>query len=386
MGLLNLDIDSLRFLLVISVLVGSVVYAIWHLSAGGVFTGGYVLILALVGEWLVLAAVIVICFLSLLLVKQFAIRFFALSKLWLFYSFVLIGAVLMACLTVASAQATSMANPGELTIVLVIGAYITPGLLAFNIAHQGLRKTFIGVGAVVVGSVVIAVPVISLADFIYPLTTTPLVTGFGEIPAGLYWLVVLASILFSGALRLSFGLRSGGFVGAVFIVQMLSVAAVIAIVSSAIIAHVIAKFLARRIVFSPRQEFQLALLIGMMVAWTSLYWASLMGWIPALAANAYALQPLLAVGLLAADMGRTDSSMVKSLIGISVVVGFLAIVLFAATGSGFIAGASTALLVIGVPLILIMPAVRTTVRNWRLSEEVGRQEAQALLNSHDRNG
>jgi hypothetical protein len=386
MGLLNLDIDSLRFLLVISVLVGSVVYAIWHLSAGGVFTGGYLLILALVGEWLVITAVVLICCISLLLVKQIAIRFLALSKLWLFYSFVLIGALLMAFLTAASSGITSAMAPGELGIVFVVGSYVTPGLLSYDIARQGLRKTLVGVGLVMLGSFVVVFPILSLADFIYPLTTTPFVMGFGEIPAGLYWLIVLASILFSGALRLSFGFRSGGFIGAVFIVQMFSITAVIAIFSSAIVAHVIAKFIARRVVFSPRQEFQLALLIGMMVAWTSLYWASLMGWIPALAANAYALQPLLAVGLLAADMGRSDSSMAKSLIGISFVVGFLTIVLYAATGSGFFAGTSTALLVIGVPLILILPAARAIARTWRLAEEVGRQEAQALLDAHNRNG
>jgi hypothetical protein len=379
MGIVILDIDTLRFVLVASVVAGFAVYSLLRISSGGVFTSGYLVILGLLGEWVLILAVVLVSAISYVVVKRITLRFFALPKVWTFFGFVLASATLMSVFTLASTRFGPFVFPGGLEIVLVVGAYITPGLLAYDIAHQGFTPTMIGVGLVGLGTILLTVPVIAWADFLVPISTTPYVLGFGEIPAGLYWLVVLAAIVFSGALRLSFGVRSGGFIGAVFIVQMFSLAAVVTIVSASIAAYLIATLISRYIIFSPRQQFHLALMIGMMVAWTSLYWASLLGWVPALAANAFALQPLLAVGLIAADMRRPESSVTHTLIGVGSSVVFLVLVIFAATGSGIIAGAATVMLVLGVPLILLIPGLKSMTRNWRLAREAGSQEAQALL-------
>ena len=382
--MVTLDIDTLRFLLVAAVAVGFVVYATTHLSAGGVFTGGYIVILILIGEWLLIASVIFTAAVALYVIRRYATRFIALPKVWTFFGLTLTSALVMSALTLASQQLGPVLLPGDLELVLIAGSYITPGLIAYDVAHQGLRKTMLGLSLVMLGTVIVVLPVIALADALHPLSTTAYVTTFGAIPQGMYWLIVLAAVLFSGALRLTFGLRSGGFIGAVFMLEMYGLIALMTIVLAALAAAFIASLLARFIVMSPRQEFHLALLIGMMSAWTSLYWAAEIGWEPALAANAFALQPLLAVGLLAADMRRPQSGFIQPIIGVALTLLFLFAVLYSATGSGPIMWGTTFLLLVGVPALMLVPGVRELRNSWSSAERAGRKVAEAVANGDER--
>ena len=262
--------------------------------------------------------------------------------------------------------------PYGLQFALLTGACVTPGLIAYDLAHQGPRPTLGGLAAVVGGTLLITVPVLVLANVLHPESSTQYVPGYGDIPPGKYWLATLASVFFCVALRLSFALRAGGFIGALFLTEMLSVAAFVTVIASALFTHAFVRIFARRVVLTPRQEFQVAMLVGMMVAWTSLYWATAWGWGPALGANAYALEPLLAVGLIASDMGRRNSSAARTVFAVTLAVGFIWLVLFAATADPPQSWLTAPVLLIGVPALLLLPGLQQLRATWVLSIAAGR--------------
>ena len=94
----------------------------------------------------------------------------------------------------------------------------------------------------------------------------------------------------------------------------------------------------RYVVISPRQRGMLALILGALIAWGSLYWASALGWAPAMEANAYTLSPLLAVGLIASDMGRSNSDALRTAIGTAVAALGIAAGIWLTASLGFTAG------------------------------------------------
>jgi energy-converting hydrogenase Eha subunit E len=107
------------------------------------------------------------------------------------------------------------------------------------------------------------------------------------------------------------------------------------------------------------------------VAWFGLYWGARLGWRPAQEANRYALEPLLVVGLLATDMGRTRSGPVRSVVGLVLATAFVSVVLVLATdGTPASATSSAALLIIGTG-ILVTPAVVRLRASWRNAVELG---------------
>jgi hypothetical protein len=124
-------------------------------------------------------------------------------------------------------------------------------------------------------------------------------------------------------------------------------------------------------VLTPRQRFHVEFLFGALSAWFGLYWGARLGWLPAQEANRYALEPLLVVGLLATDMGRSRSGAIRSVIGLVLATGFVASVLWLATrGDTASASSAAALLIVGTGL-LVAPAVQRLRASWRNAEELG---------------
>lgn len=370
--LLTLDTDTIRFLLVMSVVVGAAVYARWFLAAGGTLTGGYLVLLVLLGEWELILAMLCVTWISYWVVKVVMTRHFALPKVWLFCGFVVISAVSMAVITMAFRSLGTIDLPFGTQFALISGSYITPGLIAYDLAHQGLRPTMIGMTAVFGGTLLVAIPVLMVANVLHPESSLRYVPGYGNIPPGLFWLATLASVFICVALRLSFAARAGGFIGPLFITEMLSWQAMVTITSAALVAYVITRHVNRVILLTPRQRFQVSLVMGMMCAWTGLYWGARVGWMPALAANSYALEPLLAVGLLAAEMGRRGSSVLRTLSATAVAVAFITLVLYAATSDAPQSLISTPLLLLGVPAVLLLPAILDLRAAWHTSVSAGR--------------
>ena len=373
--LLVVDLDLSRFILVAAVVVAMVVYSRFHLAVAGTLTGGYLVLLALTGSWATILAVIAVAFATRYLVRGLVTRLLPLPKRWILMAQVAVGVLLMAALVHLSGAFGPLVMPWGFSLILTTGAYITPGLMSYDLSQQGIVPTGVGLGLVVLGSLVATIPVLLLANVVDPQTSTRYVDVPGNLPVHLFWWAALAVVLFTAAVQLSFDLRTGGFIGALFLFEFLTPAAFLTVGAAALTTYGIVQVLERLIVWTPRQRFQVSLAVGAMVAWTSLYWASLTGWVPALEANAYALAPLLTVGLIASDMGRARSGIVRTLAGTGAAIAFLALVVATAQmGSPWGPMASVALVVIG-PTVLLIPAVKRLRRSWRRAVEVGQEVA-----------
>lgn len=369
--LLALDVDTLRFLVVAGVLVGALVYARLGLVAGGTLTGGYLAILAIRGDWNAIAVVIGVAAVVHHLVRSILTRHFALPKSWVFSAFVLASSLLTAVLRVTADHVGALELPGDLEIYFAVAAYVTPGLIAYDFAHQGFRPTLIGFGLVFIGTLALVVPVLALANWWRPESTTIFEPVVGQIPDGWFWLAALASTSMSIALRLSAGIRSAGFLGAVFLVEFVTIEAFVTVIVAALVAKSITDVIRRFVIVTPRQRFEISLVIGAMAAWTGLYWGTRLGWAPAAEANVYAIEPLVVVGLLTSDLGRTRVRAWKVIVGLVGTSAYVWTVVEFATSEHPALWVAAVVLSVGAPVVVAVPAIRTVRRSWSNAVRIG---------------
>jgi hypothetical protein len=371
-GLLALDIDTMRFVLVGSVVAAAVVYARFGLSTAGSLTSAYVVLLILQGEVDAVAGLAVVALATHLAVRSLLVRHVALTAEWLFTAFVVVSALATSALLVLFRATGPIGLPGDAELLIVVGTFVTPGLVAYDVASQGSAATARGFGAAVAGTLALTVPVLAFANVVAPQSDVTVVEVAGAIPDGRYWIAVLAAVLLASAVRLQFRVRAAGFLGAVFLAEFLTLSAFVTVLAAATAAAVLTKRLATRVILTPRQRFHAAFLLGALAAWTGLYWGTRFGWGPAIEANQYALEPLLAVGLLAADMGRNAVRAWRPVLALTVTTAFVAgvVVLVEVDGPlGWPVAAAAALVV--VPTLVVLPAVSRLRRSWTNAVALG---------------
>lgn len=347
-----------RLLLVLSVGVAFAVYTRLHLVGGGSVTGGYVAILVVTGQWSTLLGSALVTLLTLIIVRGFVLRFFGLPRSWQFTIAVFIGAVITAVLAAIVPAWISLGEP--LGLAITFGAFVIPGLVSYDVSHQGFPQTMLALGLVSGATLAICVPVFLLLQGL-PAGSPDDVPFIQRIPTDLMPFAVIAVIVIGAVLRFSLNLRSGGFIGALFIVEFFSPEAFLAVGAAALATQVIMILIEWRVVLSWRQRAMVALMLGALVAWAGLYWASAFGWLPAMEANLYTLSPLLATGLMAADMGRKGSDVLRTFLGTGLAALILAVLLWFTTTLGLAAGIGT-LLVVSLGLIPGIVALRAPRR------------------------
>ena len=379
-NVLTVDIDMIRFVIIASVVVGAVVYARLGLSAGGTLTGGYLTILGLQQRWGVILSVTAAAAIAYVVVRRVLTRSLPLPKSWIFLAFVTTSAITTTVIHLAFHRIGSLELPGGLEIFLTVGSYITPGLIAYDLAHQGFRPTSVGLGLGILGTVAIVAPVLVLANWWRPQTSTVYLPFEGNVPDGWFWLAALSSTFMACALRASFAVRSAGFIGAVFLVEFLTPEAFITVAVAAMTANLIVRGVQRLVILTPRQRFEVAMMVGAMSAWTGLYWGARLGWAPAEEANNYAVEPLVVVGLLASDLGRSRSSTTKVFVGLLVTVGFVWIVTWLASSGEPWQWTVSGLILVGVPALVFVPGVRSLRREWRNAVQLGVETAASNRN------
>ena len=359
------DPSLFRLLLVLSVGAAFAVYTRLHLVGGGSVTGGYLAILVVTGEWSTILGTVVVTGLTLIVMRGFILRFLGLPRSWQFTIAVLVGAALTGLLAAVVPPYISLGEP--LGIAMTFGAFVVPGLIAYDVSHQGFPQTMLALASVTGITLVVCVPAFLLLQGLPP--GTPDAAPFVQrIPPDLMPYAVVAVIVAGGALRFSLGLRSGGFIGALFIVEFFSPEAFLAVGAAALTTHLLMWFIERRVVLTGRQRGMIALMLGALVAWAGLYWASVFGWLPAQEANLYVLSPLLATGLMAADMGRSGSDVIRTFIGTGAAALILAALLWITDHYGLLIG-SGALLLVALGSI---PGIVALREPWRQAERSGK--------------
>ena len=354
-----------RFLLVVSVAIAFAVYTRFHLVGGGSVAGGYVAILAITAQWETLLGSALVTVLTLIVLRGIILRFVALPRSAIFVLSVLTSALLTVALLTVTPFVQEVS--GFVGISIAFGAFVVPGLLCYDISHQGPLRTVVALGAVSVGTVAVCLPAF-LAMQGLPTGTEDVAPIVERIPPDLLPFGIIAAIVIGGALRFTFGLRSGGFIGALFIIEFFTITAFVTVILAALATHLLTRVYERYVFMSPRQRSMFALILGSLIAWASLFWASALGWAPAMEANAYTLSPLLAVGLVAADMGRPASGVMRTIIGTMLTALGIAAGLWITQSLGLLAGIAYLLAVTA----LVTPAAMDIARSYSAAAAAGR--------------
>lgn len=354
-----------RLLLVVSVAIAFAVYTRFHLVGGGSVAGGYIAILAITGTWQTLLGVAVVTLLTLSIVRGLILRFAALPRSMIFVLAVLTGAVLTTVLIAITPVIESVS--GFVGVSIAFGAFVVPGLISYDVSHQGFPRTMLALGLVTAGTLAICLPTFLLISGL-PASTENVAPIVERIPERSLDYAILLAIVAGGVLRFTGGLRTGGFIGALFIVEFFTITAFITVLAAALVTHALVRVYDRLVLMSPRQRSMFALILGALVAWFSLYWGSALGWTPAMEANAYTLSPLLAVGLVAADMGRSRSDALRTVVGTAIACVVIAIGVWITAGLGPIAGVIYLIALAAAAT----PGILTVVRAWGAAEAAGR--------------
>lgn len=369
-----LDNDVLRFVLVASVVISFLVYTRFHLVAGGSVTGGFVAGLALFGHWEVILWVVLLALATALVMRVVVLRFVLFPKSIVLPLFVLVGAALGGVLLLLL-PGTVESDTALWGIIAAYGALVTPGLLAYDLVNQRAVPTLVAVGVVAVLTLALVVPIaLAAADLPSGYSTTEM-TLATRLSVEQIWLGAFAAIALGFALKFSFGLRSGGFLGAFFLVELLTWEAFVTVGAGAVTAALAVRAARRWLILSPRQHAQISLVLGALIAWAGLYWLTTFGWDPAIQANSLAIAPLLAVGLIAADMGRPDSGIIRTGVGVGIAAVLIAALLAIAPSIG--PGGAYAALAVATILIAVPGATRLW-RQWRVLVTQGREAAAAI--------
>lgn len=355
-----------RLLLVVSVAVAFALYTRLHLVGGGSLSGGYIAILIVSGQWWTLLGLIVVTAVTMALMRGVLLRLFALPRSWVFVMSVLMSSLVTVALAALAPVFESVTSVYALAIAF--GAYVVPGLLCYDASHQGIQRTALALASITLVTLALCWPAFALMSGL-PESTPNVAPFVARIPADLMPFAIVAAIVIGAVLRFTGNLRTGGFIGALFISEFFTVQAFLAVGATAVIAHVVMRAYGHYVVMTPRQRSMGALILGAIIAWGSIYWGAALGWVPAMESNAFALSPLLAVGLMAADMGRSNGGVLRTLVGTGIAVIGIAAALQVAQSFGLIAGVGLLMLL----CVGAVPAILGLARSWQAAERAGRE-------------
>lgn len=377
------DVDTERFVAIVGIALAFALYTRTRLITGGTITPAYLVILALNGRFTAIAVTVVVALIALVLVRVVLLSRVALSRAWLSGALILTGALVNTVLDLASRQYTQPFFGVE-QLVLVLGLYVTPGLIAYDWERQGFWKTNTAIVFVAASTIVLTSPVLWFAKQLLPGSSAVVIRGVGRIPDELWWLASVLAVASTLLLRFGPGWRSAGFIGGLFVFEALTPVTFGLAVVFAVATLLVVGGLARVTVLTPRQWFQVSLIIGALLSWFGLYWFTRLGYEPAIIANGFSLEPLLIVGLMASDMARTDSSVTRTILGTAASAALVGGgVLLAGTGwIGLIAAGAIATVAILASLSVAIRQMRGQAREaMTLGEQVRADYESALHQS-----
>lgn len=367
-----LELDLMRMTLIVGVVIAAIIYQRTRLLSGGLITGAYLALLISKGDLGDLLGWAIITVITFAIIKLIT-HLLAFPKAWVLTFAIVSSATLHAVAVLLSGGKGNNDSLwlGGLEVVLAGGMYLTPGLTAYDLARQGWIKT-IGVLAVISAVTLgVTLGVAELGNLSGPQLplTAPVSVFYTDMS---FPVVMLICITVAEVMRLSFGLGSGGIIGAVFFVELLvgnlwSFVVIIALVAiTVLITYGVNKIL----VITPRQSFQFTFILGSLIAWIGLSLGSLWGIEPAIQANSYALEPLLAVALISTDVARFGTG--KTILGKVFVLTAVVV-----TNIVFLQGGVLSWTVISFEVVLIvalyMIGYIKVVRGWDHARMVGEQ-------------
>lgn len=344
-----LELDLMRMTLIVGVVLAAFIYQKTRLLSGGLMTGAYLALLISKGDQGDLIGWAVLTVISFAVIKLIT-HLLSFPKAWVLTFAILTSAIVHALFVVLSGGKGGN-DPmflGGLEVVLAGGMYLTPGLTAYDLARQGWLKTLGVLVAVTSVTLVVTLSVAALGNLSGPSSplTTPISVFYTDLS---FPVVMLLCIATAEVMRLSFGLGSGGIIGAVFFVELLvgNLWSFVVIIVLVAITVLVTRFTNKILVMTPRQSFQFTFILGSLIAWVGLSVGSALGIEAAIQANTYALEPLLAVALISTDVSRYGVK--KTVLG-----KIFVLIVVIVTNIVFIQGGIISVGVIGFEAVLIV--------------------------------
>lgn len=356
------DIELIRFIFVVSILVVAFQYIRTQRVTGGTLTPGYFAILIVTKEWNVLLSVALFTLVVFFVMRVVVMRWFLLTKPWVYGTGVMVSALLHAAIRGGNAL---FQMPDALGLVLLAGLYITPGLIAYDLTQQGWSKTGKAISLAVIGTLCLSLPL--LLTGVMPDATS--IDFVGRINPQWWWLVVGIAVTTTLALRMARGLATAGYIGVVFLVEVASFERLLLLGFCAVVSVVVARAARDRVILTPRQHFQFAMVLGGLTTWTVVFWCARWGFTPARELDAFALEPMIVVGLITADL--TKSTVVRSLLGIGAAAAIVVVGL-GSTALAPWAWIPTTFVLAGVILAIGWPAIAELFRSVAVAVQSGR--------------
>lgn len=362
------ELDLARMTLIVGLVVAAFIYHRTRLVSGGLMTPAYLALLVSAGSWtdilgwgaLTLASVLIFKLVTYLV---------ALPKAWLLMIAIATSTILhgVIVLMTGGKGGQDPVTIGAFDLIISGGMYLTPGLTAFDLARQGWLRT-LGVVAVATGVTLgITLSIAALGNLSGP--AVPLTSPSSHVFTNLSLPVaMIVCVLLAEGMRIAFGWGSGGIIGAVFFVELLDLTSFFVIVVLVAITATASHYARRVLIMSPRQWFQFTLILGALIAWAGLGVGSMFGIDAAENVGAYALEPLLAVGLISTDVARFGTR--RTIYGkLVVLAGVIATNQFVQLG-GFTSWLALAGVGFAV-LAIYVYAFREVRRGWSVADDVG---------------
>ena len=257
------DTELVRFAFILGVIVAIVWYNRLHITTGSLIVPGYIGVFFL--QPISIALTLLIAGLAFLIGYRVLPRFTTVYRRSRFFALVLfsVGAqILLLRLNVHSVI------PGAGSPALIGIGYIVPALIAHDMGRQGVRNTITGaLGA----GMIVALAVLVMALLVPGLKLDGAPLNVPEFAFDLNFIpfAVLISALAAIALRHTYGLRAGGFVGGAYLALIFGdVFQMVAVAGLAVLTYVIVmRVLAPRLLLFGRRKFAAMLLVGSLLAW-----------------------------------------------------------------------------------------------------------------------
>ncbi len=364
------ELDLARLTLVAGLVVAAFIYQRTRLVSGGLMTPAYLAILISAGSWVDVYSWAALSFVSWLVIMVIR-RLVALPKTWLLMIAITTSTVIhaIAVLVTGGRGGQQPIEIGAFTLVISGGMYITPGLTAFDLSRQGWLRT-LGVVIVATGVTLgLTLGIAALGNLSGPVI--PLSNPDSRVFTSMSLPVaMIVCVLLAEGVRIAFGWGSGGIIGAIFFVELLDLTNAIVIILLVAITAVIAHYARKLLTMTPRQWFQFTMILGAIIAWAGLSVGSALGLPAAATVGAYALEPLLAVGLISTDVARFGT--LKTIYGKLVVLAGVIL-----TNLLVITGGFTSWLALGgvvfAGLAIYIFAFRKVRADWKVADDIGLQ-------------
>ena len=291
--MIELDVELVRGILVVGLIISALVYHFFRVNSGGVVTAPFLAIMVLTGDWINLAGWLVLSIVGYLTIRYLSERW-PLPRVWLFFA----GVFVPMSIHILGLNLLQLPGLETYSSYLAAGLYITNGLTAYDAARQGLFRTLISAAGVTLLTVMAGLVMFWLTQA-SEIETQPL-------PAFVTHDPLLAFVIVSAAIvaRLAFGLGTAGIIGGAYLLQIASPTTLLVILVFTLVGAFIYKRVANFMGLSPKQAFYSLLAVGSLAAWFGLFWASYLGVPGAVEVEGFALEPLLVVGLMIGETAR----------------------------------------------------------------------------------